>query len=284
MNLKSRMPSVEPIHTAERAGGFSDRFLGIASSQECLDVMRYGVTRFGIQGIFEINHDRRIAEIPEQPETSKNITARDHAAGRTTIITLNEPLGNAAMRKIIRMGCASLGTRDNDLIASLMMVQAWQHHRADENECHLPLKFVAYDKDTPAGFAALSIYANDQPAARQTHILCVVDMMTVDNAKADAGFDLDLSIVCANCWFDVLCQIYRLIPDGRSVHTAIRSDEESLTGQKFADFVCNRASHAWNCCREDARLKENGILLEELVMDNGWLDGCLCDDDALSFC
>lgn len=283
MSLKKRMPSVKPIHAAESAGGFSDRFLGIASRKECVDFMRYGVTRFGLQGTFEINQNCRIAEIPEQPENSKNIRARDRAAERTTI-TLNEPLGNAAMEKIIRMGCASLGTRDDDLIASLMMVQTWQHHRADENECHLPLKFVAYDKGIPVGFSSLSIYVNDQPTTRKTHILCVVDMMTVDDGKADAGFDLDLSIACANCWFDVLCQIYRLIPDGRSVHTAIRSDEESLKGRKFADFVCNRAAHAWGCCREDACLKENDILLEEPVMDDGWLDGCLSGDDALSFC
>lgn len=266
---KNRMPSVKPIHAAESTGGFADRFLGIASGKECADFMRYGVTRFGLQGTINITPETRKKA---EEWFGKHLSDGTHnqSGKRITTIALNQTCTKAALKKIVQFASQSPDAYDADLIASLMMVQTWQQNRADEDECHLPLKYVAFDGNTPTAFAAISIYIRDQPQALATYITCVMDMLVVDAGRMNEGFDIDLSIACAKSLFDVVAQIYRTLPENRTVVTDVVDEMDSEDDRAFVNHVSQAILDSWEQSRTEEQITRRNIVLEKPLLNFGY--------------
>ena len=276
-----------PTSAVKSAGGFSDQFLDIASSKKDADFMQYSVTKFGLQGTFQVKPETRKAEISEgfwNSEDGQKTAVRRRAMERITHITMNKPCNKSELRKIIEIGHQSPNTYDVDLIESLMTIQVWQQNRADEEECHLPLKFVAFDNNIPVAFASLDIHMRDQPQALATYVLCSVDMIVIDARKPDEGFNLDLSISCAKCVFDVLGQIYRTLPEIRTVVTDICAEWDNEDERLFAKHISHAVFNAWEHASADEQIAKKRIVLEkpstDLMDDSAWLEQCdVCNED-----
>ncbi|EGQ61018.1 hypothetical protein GGI1_03978 [Acidithiobacillus sp. GGI-221] len=258
------------IHTAavKSAGGFSDRFLGIASNPNNIEFMQFCITQFGLQGTFHITPKVREKALSEWRDDAGDLTAcDDQHANRTTIVALNTPCTQKDMRKIVKMGRESPDRYDADLIKSLMTIQTWQQNRADEEECHIPLKFVAFDNSVPAAFASLDIHLRDQPQASAAYIWCAVDMLVIDVDKVNRGFDLDLAIACAECVSDTLAQIYRMLPGNRTVITDIRSEIDREEDCQFFHSIADAALISWESSCMDELLAGKAVVIERPFVD-----------------
>ncbi len=253
----------------KNAGGFADRFLGITSNPDDAGCMPFGVTPFGLQGTFQITPKIREWAQTKWRDNVRDQRVCDRATNRNTVITLNTPCTPKDMKKIVQMGHKSPDRYDKDFIDSLMTVQTWQQNRADEEECHLPLKFVAFDNAVPAAFACISIYIRDQPQARATYVTCVMDMLVIDAEKSSEGFDVDLSIACAKFLLDVMHQIYGALPEHRSVVTDVLDEMDSKTDCDLAHHVLQAILEAWETSRSDEHITSKGIVLEKPVFDFG---------------
>jgi hypothetical protein len=266
MSRETQTTARFPASAVKSAGGFSDLFLSIASSRDDADSMQYSVTKFGLQGTFQIEPETRKVEMPEWFEDSKHgpKTAQPRRAmERITHVTLNKPCGQSDLRKIVDIGHQSPNAYDVDLIESLMTIQAWQQNRADEEECHLPLKFVAFDESVPAAFASLDIHMRDQPQALATYVLCSVDMLVIDARKPDEGFDLDLSIACTKCVSDTLGKIYRTLPENRTVVTDICAEWDNEEERLFAKHISDAIFNAWEQANTDEQIAKKRSVLEK---------------------
>ncbi|CDQ10503.1 conserved protein of unknown function [Acidithiobacillus ferrivorans] len=288
MRQDKEKAAVIPTATVKNAGGFSDRFLGIASNPNNAGFMQFCITNFGLQGTFHITPKVREKALSEWRDDAGDLTARDDQyTNRTTVVTLNEPCTKKDLGKIVQMGRRSPDRYDEDLIESLMTIQTWQQNRADEEECHLPLKFVAFDNNVPAAFASLDIHMRDQPQALATYVLCSVDMIVIDARKPDEGFDLDLSIACAKCVFDVLGQIYRTLPENRTVVTDICAEWDNDEERLFAKHISDAVFNAWEHASADEQIAKKRIVLEkpstDLMDDSAWLEQCDVCNEGLNF-
>ncbi len=287
MSRKTQTVAGFSAPAVKKAGGFSDLFLGIASSLNDADLMRYRITQLGLHGTFQIEPETRKSEMPEwfaDSEDSPKTATRRRAMERITHITLNKSCSKSDLRKIVEIGHQSANAYDVDLVESLMTIQTWQQNRADEEECHLPLKFVAFDENVPTAFASLDFHMRDQPQALATYVLCSVDMLVIDSRKPDDGFDLDMAIACAKCIFDTLGQIYRMLPENRTVVTDICAEWDSDEERLFAKYISDAVSKAWECASSDELLAKKRIVVEKSSTDlmdaSSWIEPCdVCNED-----
>ncbi|MHB8252024.1 hypothetical protein [Acidithiobacillus sp.] len=268
MRQDKEKAAVIPTAAVKNAGGFSDRFLGIASNPNNAGFMQFCITQFGLQGTFHITPTVRETDQSKWRDHADDLTARDDQyTNRTTVVTLNEPCSKKEMEKIVQMGRKSPDRYGKALIDSLMTIQTWQQNRADEEECHIPLKFVVFDKSVPAAFASLDIHLRDQPQASAVYVWCAVDMLVIDADKVNRGFDLDLAIACAECVSDILTQIYRMLPENRTVITDIRGETDREENFEFANRIADATLISWDSSCKDELLARKGVVLERPFVD-----------------
>ncbi len=250
------------------ADGFSDWFLGITSNPNNAGFMQFCITQFGLQGTFHITPTVRETAQSKWRDDAGDLTAcDDRYTNRTTVVTLNEPCSKKEMEKIVQMGRNSPDRYDKALIDSLMTIQTWQQNRADEEECHIPLKFVAFDKGVPAAFASLDIHLRDQQQASAVYVWCAVDMLAIDADKVNRGFDLDLAIACAECVSDTIAQIYRMLPGNRTVITDIRSEIDREEDCQFFHSIADAVLNSWESSYTDELLAGKAVVLERPLVD-----------------
>lgn len=265
---------------AKNAGEFSNRFLGIASNQNDAGSMQFGITQFGLQGTIHITPKVRESARTEWRNETGAMTECDHAANKSTVITLNTPSTPKNMKKIAQIGRKSADRYDKHLIDSLMTIQTWQQNRADEEECHLPLKFVAFDETSPAAFASLGIYLRDQPQAQATYITCVIDMLAIDAEKLNEGFDMDLSIACAKFLFETMNQVYGALPENRIVVVDVLDEMDSETDREFANHVRQAILDSWEMSQSEEQITRKRIVLEKPLFDFGNDTACVQHGEA----
>uniref|UniRef100_E6QM01 Uncharacterized protein n=1 Tax=mine drainage metagenome TaxID=410659 RepID=E6QM01_9ZZZZ len=180
------------------------------------------------------------------------------------------------------MGRRSPDQYDEGLIDSLMTIQTWQQNRADEEECHIPLKFVVFDKTVPAAFASLDIHLRDQPQASAVYVWCAVNMLVIDVEKVNMGFDKDLAIACAECVSDTMAQVYRMLPENRTVITDIRGEIDREEDCGFVRRIADAAMTSWDSSCKSEFLVGKGIALERPFVDitDSFVEqGAICTGD-----
>jgi len=149
-------------------------------------------------------------------------------------------------------------------------VRQWIRERTkdgDDSEGQ-QLVLVAFDKDTPVGYAGFEITLlrdNDESRIFLGHTL---ELVYVHPSQRGKGFGIDLSIACSRLCQDVLAATYRAAPFGYTIVPAVNADFESEGGERFTEQLALGLDFRADMLRMDGRRRS--ITITSTDVDAGY--------------
>lgn len=127
---------------------------------------------------------------------------------------------------------------------------------------------VAFDQDTPVGYAGFGITLLHDKDEGQIFLGHTLELVYVHPSQRGKGFGIDLSIACSRLCQDVLIATYRAAPSGYTIVPAVNADFESEGGERFTQQLALGLDFRADMLRMDGRRRS--ITITSTDVDAGY--------------